>query len=170
MREKISISKMALDNTRGDVWMFYIDAHKRSQRFAALHEIWDDVKRDRRRAELFVDVWTADENLWRTRDIWEPMLEELSEDVFRAAMIPSDREAMESFDFPLTVYRGGRAEYEQGNSWTISRNVAERFASRFVLAADREGEVYTKQVEREEVAFFHAGRGESEVVLWTGEV
>lgn len=145
-------------------WMSVIMLHERPHRFNALEEIWPEIRRERRRAELFMDVWTDSENLWQTRDIWEQLLLELDPDVLRHAQSDEDVDVLDSLDDPLTVWRGGDPQYRQGLSWTLDRGKAEWFAGRY-SEYGKEGEMYELTIPLDAVLFYYGGRGESEIVV-----
>jgi hypothetical protein len=143
-------------------WARYIFLHERPHRFNALRDIWEEIPRARKKAELFIEVWTDSENLWQVRDVWEQMIYDLDVDDFHNAMDEESKEALEAMRFPLQVYRGGDPAYEQGLSYTLDRQRAEWFASRF----GQDGELFLTTVEdADQILFYYDGRGEAEVVL-----
>jgi len=165
--------KRSVDEARNDRdWSRFLWLHEKPYRFNALDQIWGSIRRERKKAELFIDVWTVSENLWQTRDIWEDMIEQIPNSHFHAAMEAEDRETLDSFEYPLHVYRGGNPEHDQCWSWTTSRKTAEWFSQRFEdVEDDAQGEVFEDVLDdAERIAFYYSGRGEYELVLREGDI
>lgn len=89
--------------------------------------------------------------------------------MFRAAdpkllMNDSEREMFGKLDDTVTVYRGVRSARSDGlnaMSWTLSRETAEWFASRY----GRQGKVYEARIEKQHILALFLDKNESEVVL-----
>lgn len=85
-------------------------------------------------------------------------------------MEDSDREALGNLEFPLTIYRGGlndEGQLNSGWSWTMSQDVAEFYATKWLTRWGRigEGAVISMQVDEFEVAAYLGERNEQEILL-----
>lgn len=78
-----------------------------------------------------------------------------------------EREAFDRLPEVMTVYRGANHDTRKGLSWTLSRNVAYFFATRWG-ARDR---IYRMQIDKSDVIAYFTRRGEAELILhpdaWT---
>ena len=62
----------------------------------------------------------------------------------------------------VTIYRGvGSEEYRDGISWTLDREKAEWFATRFT----EDGVVYSAKVKSNDILYYISDRGEKEVIV-----
>jgi hypothetical protein len=83
---------------------------------------------------------------------------------------PADAARLEALPECLTIYRGAIQEHAVGRCWTLSRNIAEFFATRFL---DINGEpdvsnpriVMSRKVSKHQVLFYTNERQEQEIVL-----
>jgi len=110
-------------------------------------------------------LWTDSENIFEAEALWLRLLNDASRRPGRALMMTAEeRGVLDSLPPRITVYRGyshpGRGN---GMSWSLSREVARRFAFRFTV--DGQGRIARREVGKDQVIAYFAGRGEQEIVL-----
>jgi hypothetical protein len=114
--------------------------------------------------ELLGAVWTDSENIWQNLPIWKRLLRSERPHKFRF-MDEDERKALKELPSQLTVYRGCTAGLnENGLSWTLDKDKAAWFASRFLTKSQKPC-VHTKTISRKKVFAYLTGRNESEVII-----
>ena len=110
-------------------------------------------------------LWTDSENIFEAEALWLRLLTAPARIGSRDLMMTGEERAhLASLPERINAYRGysqpGRG---RGMSWSLSREVARRFALRF--AGDTDGRIARRTVAKDEVIAYFSGRGEQEIVL-----
>jgi hypothetical protein len=119
----------------------------------------NNIKADEKMFSLVRDGYTQSEFIHVELDKWKFMLTEMYK-YKRLARLP--KEWVDDLpDGEFHIYRGGTPD---GFSWSLTKNVAKWFATRFKIIgiADK---VYTMLVTKAEVLWYTDARNEQEVVL-----
>ena len=97
--------------------------------------------------------------------MWLRLLGEPSRIASRARMMTAaERQHLDRLPDRVIVYRGySYAGRNSGMSWSLSRDVARRFA--FRLTVDTPGRIARREIAKDEVIAYFTGRGEQEIVL-----
>jgi hypothetical protein len=96
---------------------------------------------------LWMDTEMPSQNLWQPESLW-----------LDAGFVTDDDETWSKLPKKIEVWRGGP---HGGISWTLDREVADRFASRFY----HEPMLWRAGVEKASALGYLGGRGEHEVIL-----
>ena len=113
--------------------------------------------------DLLGDVYNDSENVWQNYGMWKRLL---TRRVPGRLAIMTDRERMEYFALPdvLTIYRGVHGGHADGLSWTLDRERAIWFATRWKQPRPT---LFTGTVRKADIIGYFSRRNESEVVtLW----
>ena len=115
------------------------------------------------RSEIMHEVWVSVENINNNVNVSQmEILKMLRKCNPKYLMGQENYEVYENLPDTFTVYRGLQENaQEDGLSWTLSKEVAEWFASRF----ENDGEIIEKTVHKTEVIAYFNDRDEEEVVL-----
>lgn len=115
------------------------------------------------RSEIMHEVWISVENINNNVNVSQmETLKMLRNCNKKYLMSQENYEAYENLPDTFVVYRGLQENaQEDGLSWTLSKDVAEWFASRF----ENDGEIIEKTVHKSEVIAYFNDRDEEEVVL-----
>lgn len=145
-------------------WDHYLWLHERPYRVHAFARIAAQLN-DRTYWEQLGRLWTDSENIFEAEALWLRLLTDPARAANRGLMMTSEERAhLAALPDRITVYRGysqpGRGN---GMSWSLSRDVARRFAFRFTV--DTRGQIARREVDRAEVIAYFGGRGEQEIVL-----
>lgn len=110
-------------------------------------------------------LWTDSENIFEFEALWLRLLTDPRRQGTRALMMTvEERTHLDGLPSRITVYRGySRPGRGDGMSWSLSREVAQRFARRFTEGT--RGKIARREVDKQEVLAYFAGRGEQEIVL-----
>lgn len=115
------------------------------------------------RSEIMHEVWISVENINNNVNVSQmETLKMLRNCNKKYLMSQENYEAYENLPDTFVVYRGLQENaQEDGLSWTLSKDVAEWFASRF----ENDGEIIEKTVHKSEVIAYFNDRDEEEIVL-----
>lgn len=115
------------------------------------------------RSEIMHEVWISVENINNNVNVSQmETLKMLRNCNKKYLMGQENYEAYENLPDTFTVYRGLQENaQEDGLSWTLSKDVAEWFASRF----ENDGEIIEKIVYKTEVIAYFNDRDEEEIIL-----
>lgn len=115
------------------------------------------------RSEIMHEVWISVENINNNVNVSQmEILKMLRKCNPKYLMGQENYEVYENLPDTFTVYRGLQENaQEDGLSWTLSKEVAEWFASRF----ENDGEVIKKVIHKTEVIAYFNDREEDEIVL-----
>lgn len=115
------------------------------------------------RSEIMHEVWISVENINNNVNVSQmETLKMLRKCNQKYLMGQENYEVYENLPDTFVVYRGLQENaQEDGLSWTLSKNVAEWFASRF----ENHGEIIKKMVHKTEVIAYFNDRDEEEIVL-----
>lgn len=156
-QQKLEDTKKALEskNYKSYVWL-----HERPYRLHAFEEIQQYLT-DREYWSLLGSIWIDTENAWANLEQWREFFS--SERGEREWLMDWDEQmAYAGLPEMVTVYRGYQPGLnEDGISWTIKREVAEKFATRL----GKKGKVLEMRVKRERIVAVFTGRHEYEVVI-----
>lgn len=149
----------------GEDWHTYVYLHERPHRFDALQEVLARV--EEMPWGLVSSVWQDSENIWQHYDAWYELFHWWGDEA-SAMMREEEREELAKLPEAITVYRGARAGLnEEGLSWTLSRERAAWFATRF---NPEEPVLLRASVNRSSVLALLLGRGEEEVLVLPEEL
>lgn len=117
----------------------------------------------RERSEIMHEVWISVENINNNVNVSQmETLKMLRNCNKKYLMGQENYEAYENLPDTFVVYRGLQENaQEDGLSWTLSKDVAEWFASRF----ENNGEIIEKTVHKTEVIAYFNDREEEEIIL-----
>ncbi len=158
--KKVAVSEAATERR----WDRYLWLHERPYRVYAFARIADQLD-DATYWERLGRLWTDSENIFEAEALWLRLLSDPARQANRwLLMTDEERAHLDELPARITVYRGythpGRGN---GMSWSLSRDVARRFAFRFTV--DTRGRIARREVAKDEVIAYFAGRGEQEIVL-----
>jgi len=145
-------------------WDRYLWLHERPYRVHAFSRIAGQLD-DGTYWEQLGQLWTDSENIFEAEALWRRLLREPSRIASRELMMTvEEREYLDGLPDHITVYRGySHPGRNNGMSWSLSRDVAHRFAFRFT--SDTPGKVVRREITKDEVIAYFEGRGEQEIVL-----
>jgi len=134
--------------------------HERPYRVDAFSKIASDLP-DETYWSLLGSIWTDTENSWQNLDEWKSLFS--SNRPKREKLMDWDENlAFSSLTDTVKVYRGcQKGINENGISWTLKREKAEWFATRF----SKDGVVLEKEVSKEDILAVFTGRNEFEAVI-----
>jgi hypothetical protein len=134
--------------------------HERPYRVDAFTKIASDLP-DETYWSLLGSIWTDTENSWQNLDEWRKLFS--SNRPHRDRLMDRDEIlAYNSLADTVKVYRGcQKGINENGISWTLKREKAEWFSTRF----SKDGVVLEKEVSKEDILAVFTGRNEFEVVI-----
>ncbi|ODM46051.1 hypothetical protein A9320_08545 [Ruegeria sp. PBVC088] len=110
----------------------------------------------------------AGPNFWRVvADVWSSC--DLIPHIHFSVQLQRFRKDAPEIDLPAerVVFRGQDARQRLGLSWSLSREVAERFAKGHRGILNPEPAVFSMKIRREDVALSLSDRNEDEIVLFT---
>lgn len=111
------------------------------------------------------ELYTDCENIYQNAELWEELLFEEEIDGYRKNFMRSkNMKVYESLPEEMTIYRGTQTEYWKGFSWTLDKDRAIWFASRFEHQPGRIQTLTTATVRKEFVLGYFGGRNEQEIV------
>lgn len=115
------------------------------------------------RSEIMHEVWISVENINNNVNVSQmETLKMLRKCNQKYLMGQENYEVYENLPDTFVVYRGLQENaQEDGLSWTLSKDVAEWFASRF----ENDGEIIEKVIHKSEVIAYFNDRDEEEIVL-----
>lgn len=138
----------------------YVWLHERPYRLEAFGKIADSLD-DKQYWTLLGKIWVDTENGWANLAQWKKFFGSTRAD--RNYLMDSE-ELMVLDNLPQTiaVYRGcQKGLNENGISWTLDKDRAEWFATRF----GKEGKVLEMRINKSKIVAVFTGRNESEVVI-----
>lgn len=143
----------------------YVFAHERPYRVDALIKLplFFDLK-PKKYWDLVGTVWTDSENIWQHHHEWRKIWESEAPEKKRA-MDAKERRRLEALPNSFEVWRGVNhhgQRVDQGLSWTLSIEKAQRFARRYQSGQAR---LYRAEVLKKDVHALFLGRNEEEVVV-----
>jgi len=154
LREKKKRLAEALEKKN---WSQYIYLHERPYRLDALSELLDQHEPENP-DELIREAWIDSENIHQGFDTWYNLIES-----YGVAMTEEDAEVYKNLPDQVTVYRGCSPLNEEGFSWSLDKEKAQWFATRF---SRNNSKVLEVTVPKSEVIAYLGGRGESEILLY----
>jgi len=154
---KKKLVKEALDDKK---YKSYVWLHERPYRLQAFGDIQEFLS-NQEYWSLLASIWTDTENAWAHLDLWREFFS--SDRANREWLMDWDEQmAYEGLGETVTVYRGYQPGLNKdGISWTVNREKAEWFATRF----GKKGKVLEKQVSKRDIIAVFTGRNEYEVVI-----
>jgi hypothetical protein len=156
-KQKLEDAKDALKNEKFEA---YVWLHERPYRLDAFGKISEHLD-DNRYWKLLGQVWVDTENGWANLNKWRRYFSS-SRSGRENLMDWDERLAYESLADTVTVYRGcQKGLNEDGISWTLKKEKAEWFATRF----GKEGKVLEMRINKEKIVAVFTGRNEFEAVI-----
>jgi hypothetical protein len=138
----------------------YIWLHERPYRLEAFMRIQNELK-DPEYWRLLGDVLIDSENAHEFKSEWLQLLNSKRKSSI-AMMRPDDFTVYSALSNRLKIYRGFRnIHFKKGLSWTLSKDKAKWFATRF----GANGKVTTKVVSKYHILAYLDRRGEQEILL-----
>lgn len=138
----------------------YIWLHERPYRIEAFMRIEKNLK-DPEYWRLLGQVYIDSENIHEFKDEWIKLLSSRRMGS-QAIMRPEDFSIYTALGNTIKIYRGFRhISFKKGISWTLSKEKAQWFASRF----GGTGKVTSKVVRKFDILGYLDGRGEQEILL-----
>lgn len=154
------LRKRKEDLWQGKKHLEYIFLHERPYRVQLLLEVLGLRKNQMTKTELgecIREVWIDSESPSVNVDFWSSLFLDIGDHV----MSEEDREVFDSLPNEVTIYRGIQNPKDRGMSWTLDKEVAQFFASRW---NPQYQEVKEVTVPKSEVICFLGGRGEREII------
>lgn len=134
--------------------------HERPYRLYAFTQIAKHLD-DAKYWSLLSSIWTDTENAWQNLDEWRRLFNSNRPKRYRLM----DRDEILAYDsLPETVkvYRGcQKGINEDGISWTLKRDKAQWFATRF----SKDGVVLEKEISKRDIIAVFTNRNEFEVII-----
>ena len=141
-------------------WERYVWLHERPYRLSAFAEVVEHLD-DNRYWKLLGSLWVDTENGWAHLNQWRRYFSS-SRSGRNNLMDWDEQMAFDSLADTVTIYRGcQKGLNEDGISWTLKRDKAEWFATRF----GKKGVVLEKEVSKRDIIAVFTGRNEFEVVI-----
>ena len=156
VKKKLVEEALEKKNYQQVIWL-----HERPYRLEAFKEIQEHLS-NRQYWSLLGQIWVDTENAWAHLDLWRELFS--SDRANREEWLMDWDEQMAYAGLPetVTVYRGYQPGLNKdGISWTIKREKAEWFATRF----GNKGKVLEKKVAKRDIIAVFTGRNEYEVVI-----
>jgi len=155
--QKLKDVQSALD---GKKYQSYVWLHERPYRLDAFSKI-QHLLDDKEYWKLLGEIWVDTENAWANLAEWKKYFR--SDRPYRNYLMDWDEQlAHQSLGDTVTVYRGcQKGINEDGISWTLKRDKAEWFATRF----GNEGKVLEMSISKEKIVAVFTGRNEFEAVI-----
>ncbi|NBR23906.1 MAG: hypothetical protein EBU08_09095 [Micrococcales bacterium] len=134
--------------------------HERPYRLQAFIQIAHHLS-DEKYWSLLASVWTDTENAWQNLDEWRKLFN--SSRPKRQRLMDRDEVlAYDNLPDTVKVYRGcQKGINEDGISWTLKRDKAEWFATRF----SKDGLVLEKEIQKKDIIAVFTNRNEYEVII-----
>jgi hypothetical protein len=160
IEQKMEQVRVAVDK---GYWDQYIWLHERPYRASALRDLWTspylqaDID-DAMFGKLCRMVWVDSENINQNIDFWLAVFREIDG---KHWMEEKEKNALDKFHWPITIYRG---ECEDGGvSWSLCKKVAQFFANRGIHNST--GVVTTSTAKRDDVYAYLTSRNEDEIII-----
>lgn len=160
-RQFLHKKKMVEEARAAKDWSRYIFIHERPYRAEKLYELHTDGEKLSK--SVYTEAWLDSENIWQNREEWDEMLTDLREKKKTLG------ESLSKLPETVTVYRGANQKNKQGLSWSLDKEKAKWFSTRFQRPGERALVVKAK-VSKDQIAGYITSRGESEIVIWPDEV
>ncbi|MBE3141429.1 MAG: hypothetical protein IMZ53_12715 [Thermoplasmata archaeon] len=145
-------------------WHQFVFWHERPFRLPAFTEICNELK-PREYWRLLADIWIDTEYAWQYKPIWEMLLFR-KEKKYRQAkhffMNDKDRKSFIGMPKGFKIYRGCIAKSITGFSWTLNRERAVWFATRF---NQKEAYLLEGWVNKDRILAVITGRNEDEILV-----
>lgn len=134
--------------------------HERPYRLQAFIQIAKYLS-DEKYWSLLASIWTDTENAWQNLDEWRKLFN--SSRPKRQRLMDRDEVlAYDSLPDTVKIYRGcQKGINEDGISWTLKRDKAEWFATRF----SKDGVVLEKEIQKKDIIAVFTNRNEFEVIV-----
>ena len=134
--------------------------HERPYRLNAFVQIADQLS-DAKYWSLLSSIWTDTENAWQNLDEWRKLFN--SNRPHQERLMDRDEIlALSSLPDTVKVYRGcQKVVNEDGISWTLKRDKAQWFATRF----SKDGVVLEKEISKRDIIAVFTNRNEFEVII-----
>jgi hypothetical protein len=152
---RMAAARQALRNRD---WHEYIFSHERPYRLEALRRCLSCNSRDNEEAcsQAVRDVWIDSENIRQHRRLWRRIWE-------GANLTAPERTALDTMPDIVPIFRGvSRARDSNGLSWTLDREQAKSFATRYAV----NGFLCSGQVAKVGIRAILLDRGEREVIVF----
>jgi hypothetical protein len=155
VKKKLVEEALEKKNYKSFVWF-----HERPYRLEAFAQI-EQLLDDKEYWSLLGQIWTDTENGWAHLALWKKFFK--SDRAHRNYLMDWDEQmALDSLADRVTIYRGcQKGLNENGISWTLKRDKAEWFATRF----GKDGKVLEMRINKSRILALFTGRNESEVVI-----
>lgn len=134
--------------------------HERPYRLQAFIQIAKYLS-DEKYWSFLASIWTDTENAWQNLDEWRKLFN--SSRPKRQRLMDRDEVlAYDSLPNTVKIYRGcQKGINEDGISWTLKRDKAEWFATRF----SKDGVVLEKEIQKKDIIAVFTNRNEFEVII-----
>lgn len=134
--------------------------HERPYRLQAFIQIAKYLS-DEKYWSLLASIWTDTENAWQNLDEWRKLFN--SSRPKRQRLMDRDEVlAYDSLPDTVKIYRGcQKGINKDGISWTLKRDKAEWFATRF----SKDGVVLEKEIQKKDIIAVFTNRNEFEVIV-----
>lgn len=148
-------------------WSNYVFLHERPYRVQAMLEIQSEIE-NHAYWPLLREIWVDSENIYAMHMKWWELL--TSNRTYRHLFMDvEDRKLFKKHAQVFEAYRGTTEIERDGNynglSWTLDRDKAKWFATRFVHRDDGRPVVGTTLLDKDDCIGFVNSRGEQEVVV-----
>jgi hypothetical protein len=155
VKKKLVEEALEKKNYKSFVWL-----HERPYRLEAFAQI-EQLLDDKEYWSLLGQIWTDTENGWAHLAQWKKFFK--SDRAHRNYLMDWDEQmALDSLADRVTIYRGcQKGLNENGISWTLKRDKAEWFATRF----GKDGKVLEMRINKSRILALFTGRNEYEVVV-----
>lgn len=162
--EQYKYKKEAVDKAfKSKNWGSYLFLHERPYRLSQFLNIKDKLS-NQDYGKYLAEIWIDSENLWQFNFILEKLVNHPGS---KFMMDDKDKELYNKLPEEFVIHRGHQSKNKKGYSWTLSYWRAKWFANRF---QDKNNNVSSALVKKEDICAVLKGRGELEIVVSPNKV
>jgi hypothetical protein len=140
----------------------YVFRHERPYRLEAFARCMSHLN-SKQYWQMLGSVWIDSENIWQHQKLWKSLWNSKTPNK-EFVMDEEDRGYLTRLPDNIRVYRGvNRASNQKGLSWTLDREKAKWFSTRFTSAKTK-SRLIIAEVDKKHVHAYLSGRSENEIV------
>jgi len=112
--------------------------------------------------KVFGEIWIDSEGIHNNLYVWKRCFKYIKDNKI-IIMDDEDKKIYDNLPDEVTIYRG--SVYEDGISWTLSKEKAEWFRDRF---DEKDSKVFEKTIQKKDIIAYFNGRDEQEIIFLNG--
>jgi|GEM_PF-1177857 hypothetical protein len=163
--EQYRQKKLRLEESRIEKdWHRFVFWHERPFRLPAFTEICNELS-PKEYWQLLADIWIDTESAWQYKPIWEMLLFRKEKKYIRTRhffMNSQDKKLFKDLPQGFKIYRGCNCLNVNGFSWTLNKERAQWFATRF---NHKEAILLEACVKKDRILAYVTGRNEDEIIV-----